>query len=99
MDITRSSARNTNITQTNRQPPKLLLIFNENMRSVVNVRRHLLLSTIDIVYDIITITETWLKISHMNNEFISNSYIVFRKDRSESSIEAGRGGGVLIAVR
>lgn len=69
------------------------------MRSVVNVRKHLMLSTIDKAYDIITITETWLKEWHKNNEFISDSYNVFRKDRVESSIEAERGGGVLIAVR
>lgn len=35
----------------------------------------------------------------MNNEFISDFYNVFRKDREESLIDADRGGGVLIAVR
>lgn len=69
------------------------------MRSVLNVRKNLLLSTNDMVYDIITITETWLNNFHMNNEFMSDNYNIFRKDRSESSIEEHRGGGVLIAIK
>lgn len=71
------------------------------MRSVVKekIKNELIRSTSLTDYDIITFTETWLKPSHHNNEFISDKYRIFRKDRSESNIEAERGGGVLIAVK
>lgn len=74
-------------------------IFHENMRSVVNVKHELIRSTSTTEYDIITITETWLRKDHHNNEFISDKYTVFREDRSEANIKANRGRGVLIAVR
>jgi Endonuclease-reverse transcriptase len=44
--------------------------------------------------DIAGINETWLKKGMHDHEFISNSYMVFRKDR-----EKGRAGGVLLAIR
>lgn len=71
----------------------------ENMRSVMSVKNELLRSSEATDYDIITITETWLKSGHYNSEFISDKYRVFRKDRCESNITSSRGGGVLIAVR
>jgi endonuclease/exonuclease/phosphatase family metal-dependent hydrolase len=43
--------------------------------------------------DIIGINETWLKDGMLDHEFVSTSYMVFRKDRRE-----GRGGGVLLAI-
>lgn len=68
------------------------------MRSVMNIKNQLIrLSSIP-DYDILTFTETWLTSNHHNNEFLSNNYKVFRKDRFDSNIEAERGGGVLIAV-
>lgn len=69
------------------------------MRSVINVRKHLLLSTDESDYDVVTITETWLHNGHYNNEFISKKYNIFRKDRINSTVEESRGGGVLIAVK
>lgn len=65
----------------------------------MNKRKTLLLSTNDEYYDVITITETWLKNHHKDNEFMSDKYIVYRTDRTESSIEKEKGGGVLIAIK
>lgn len=73
------------------QLSKVLSIFYENMRSVVKKKKHLFLSTTDAFYDIIVICETWLKNSHKNNEFISESYNIFRKDRMDSSVSEDSG--------
>lgn len=78
---------------------RFLSIYNENMRSVVNVRKHLLLSSDETDYDVVTITETWLHNGHNNNEFFSEKYNIFRKDRIDSMVGESRGGGVLIAVK
>lgn len=50
-------------------------------------------------YNVIALTETWLNGSINNNEFISDRYSVYRKDREQSSVKEKRGGGVLIAIR
>lgn len=50
-------------------------------------------------FDIIAITETWLKPSVQNNEFFDSSYLVYRCDRSEFNSLKCRGGGVLVAVK
>lgn len=68
------------------------------MRSIMSVKDELLRSTTLTDYDVITITETWLNEGHNNNEYISNKYQVFRKDRHQTNINAKRGGGILIAV-
>lgn len=47
----------------------------------------------------IALTETWLNSSIKNNEFISDRYIVYRKDREHSNVEEKKGGGVLLAIR
>lgn len=65
----------------------------------MNIKNHLISSTTIADYDVIAVTESWLNSCHHNNEFISDKYKVFRKDRDQSSIDADRGGGVLIAVR
>lgn len=44
-------------------------------------------------------TETWLDHSIKNTEFLSDQYTIFRKDRSDSSINNRLGGGVLLAIR
>lgn len=49
-------------------------------------------------YDIVVLTETWLRPDVVNAELASN-YSIFRCDRNERSSVLQRGGGVLIAVR
>ncbi|XP_055621898.1 uncharacterized protein LOC129765522 [Toxorhynchites rutilus septentrionalis] len=49
-------------------------------------------------YDIVVLTETWLRPDIANTELASD-YTIFRCDRSERSSSLRRGGGVLIAVR
>ncbi|KAL0829565.1 hypothetical protein ABMA28_003076 [Loxostege sticticalis] len=50
-------------------------------------------------YDIIILTETWLKDNISNSELFDGRYIVYRRDRSVSRFQRkSDGGGVLIAV-
>ena len=45
-------------------------------------------------YDIICVTETWLKDFFLDSEILDTGYTIFRRDRAERE-----GGGVLIAVK
>ena len=45
-------------------------------------------------YDIIYVTETWLKDFFLDSEILDTGYTIFRRDRAERE-----GGGVLIAVK
>ena len=45
-------------------------------------------------YDIICVTETWLKDFFLDSEILDTGYSIFRRDRAERE-----GGGVLIAVK
>ena len=49
-------------------------------------------------YDILIITETWLKSEVEDAELGLDSFHVFRKDRTLNK-DISRGGGVLVAVR
>ncbi|KAJ3655426.1 hypothetical protein Zmor_014558 [Zophobas morio] len=51
-------------------------------------------------YDILILTETWLKNDVSNNElFEPNIFNVYRKDRDLAATDTSRGGGVLIAAK
>ena len=45
-------------------------------------------------YEIICVTEAWLKDFFLDSEILDTGYTIFRRDRAE-----GEGGGVLIAVK
>lgn len=75
-----------------------LSLYYENVRSIVNKRKDILLSTSECIYDAIMLTETWLHNGHYDGEFFCDKYRIFRKDRISSNIKNVRGGGVLIAV-
>lgn len=78
-----------------------LSIFYENMDGIIKLDKmtDLSITTTTSDYDIIAVTETWLDPTIYNQEFISNKYTVFRKDRLQSNIDASKGGGVFIAVK
>lgn len=58
-----------------------------------------LLSSSSTDYDVVSLTETWLKPSVFSSELFSDNYIVYRNDRSILNSTKGHGGGVLIAVK
>ena len=45
-------------------------------------------------YDIICVTETWLKEFFLDSEILDTGYTIFRRDRAERE-----GGGVFIAIK
>lgn len=52
-------------------------------------------------YDVILLTETWLKSTVLSSELFDERYIVYRKNRDDANNKSRRkkdGGGVLIAV-
>lgn len=61
-------------------------------------KEHILLSTTASDYDVTVLSETWLNKDKFTAEFFDPRFSVYRKDRSDSSIEAVTGGGVLIAI-
>ena len=50
-------------------------------------------------YDILILSETWLKSHFSDCELQLRNYDIFRFDRSEGTSDGSRGGGVLIAIR
>lgn len=53
----------------------------------------------DECYDLYAFTESWLCENTVNNQLFSESYSVYRQDRSPLNSCKTRGGGVLLAVR
>ena len=49
-------------------------------------------------YDIIILTETWLRDDVADTELVLDNYSVYRRDRDDNS-KSNRGGGVLIVVK
>lgn len=49
-------------------------------------------------YDIIVITETWLKDNINDRELFDKRYVVHRRDRDSTASKKDDGGGVLVAV-
>lgn len=76
---------------------QILLYFN-NVRGMTGKRDSIHLSSISCDYDIIVLFETWLKKNKFSAEFFDPRFIVYRKDRCDSNIDASKGGGVLIAI-
>ncbi|CAH1977267.1 unnamed protein product [Acanthoscelides obtectus] len=50
-------------------------------------------------YEVICLTETWLKSGVFNNELFTDSYNLYRRDQETTSSNKKDGGGVLIAVK
>ncbi|XP_055615629.1 uncharacterized protein LOC129761849 [Toxorhynchites rutilus septentrionalis] len=85
---------NTNTTSTNR----FLSVYYQNVRGLRTKTNELRLMLSSCDYDILVLTETWLRPDIVDSE-LSSDYHIFRCDRSDSTSELSRGGGVLIAVK
>lgn len=71
----------------------------QNVRGLNSKTKQFYLSCLSCDYDLISLTETWLKKSVFDCELFSSNYVVYRSDRSELNSLKGHGGGVLIAVK
>lgn len=74
-------------------------IFYQNCRGLNSKINEFSLSLLASDYDILALTETWLKPGVDSCELFGNYYIVFRCDRSSLNSSKQHGGGVLVAVK
>lgn len=68
-------------------------IYYQNVRSLCGKHKRFFCTSSSFDYDIIILTETWLKKDFNNAEYFDDTFNVHRKDRVHK-----RGGGVLIAL-
>lgn len=74
-------------------------IYYQNSRGLNTKIVDFSLSLLASDYDVITLTETWLRSNVDSCELFGNAYCVYRCDRSPLNSNFNRGGGVLIAVK
>ena len=84
--ITTSLQNDINMTQVS--------IYYQNSRDLCSKFKEFFCTSTSYDYDVIILTETWLKNDRLNAEYFDDSYAVYRKDRTFK-----RGGGVLIALK
>lgn len=102
IDHSTSSTKQTTLSHINNSthlPHQPFSIYYQNTRGLNTKISDFSLSVLSSDYDVIALTETWLKQSVDNTELFGNSYFVYRCDRSSLNSNFKRGGGVLIAVK
>lgn len=100
------SLKNANLCPQQPHPTRLcimnekpLSVFYQNVRGLRTKSSEFYIASSSCNYDVIALSETWLNESHLDSEFFSNDFVVFRCDRNYSSMDMTRGGGVLLAIR
>lgn len=77
---------------------RFLSVYYQNVRGLRTKTSDLKLGLSSCDYDVVVLTETWLRPDIIDAELTSD-YSLFRCDRSESTSNLSRGGGVLVAVK
>lgn len=75
-----------------------LNIYYQNSRGLRTKTKEFYENVVCKSYDIIVITESWLKNNIFDRELFDDRYIVYRRDRDSKTSKKADGGGVLIAV-
>lgn len=75
-----------------------LNVYYQNCRGLRTKTSDFYLSSLSCEYDLICVTESWLKPHIDSSELICDNYNVFRRDRCQSNSSKKDGGGVLLAV-
>lgn len=75
-----------------------LRIYYQNVRGIRSKTNDLLQAIKANDYNVIILTESWLKEGIFNREFIDDRYEVLRRDRSRSTSSKSDGGGVVVAI-
>lgn len=73
--------------------------FYQNVRGLNTKLTEVYNNTLESEYDLVAITETWLKDSVSDSEIINNNYVLFRSDRKFNLCNKTKGGGVMLAVK
>lgn len=82
----------------NTAPKHSLTLYYQNTRGLNSKISDCYLNIMCSNYDVIILTETWLKPSVGDTEIFGNNYAVYRCDRNALNSSKPHGGGVLIAV-
>lgn len=75
-----------------------LKLYYQNIRGV-NTKTHIRSNFSAADFEIITLTETWLKCDFSSSEIFDDSFEVYRSDRDLSQTGKKSGGGCLIAIK
>ena len=76
----------------------LIRIYYQNVRGLRTKIDEFFIAVSDCEYDVIILTETWLKDDINSVQLFNQSYCVYRKDRIPEVTGRTREGGVVIAV-
>ena len=78
---------------------KELTLYYQNCNGIKSKLIDLRLNVLNCTYDVIILTETWLRSDIGDPEIISENYTIFRRDRNLHLTNKSGGGGVLVAVK
>lgn len=95
---TKNTKKNNNITEILWEYYSLH-IYLQNVRSLRKKNHIIKPKTIDSIYDIIALTETFLNEGNLDQEYFFENFSVFRCDRSIENSMKKSGGGTLIAIK
>ncbi|KAK9730293.1 Endonuclease-reverse transcriptase [Popillia japonica] len=76
-----------------------MFVYYQNVRGLRTKTQQLYTQTLDLHYDIVCLTETYLNSSVLNGELFNANYTVYRRDRESCASLKSDGGGVLLAIR
>lgn len=76
----------------------MLALYYQNSRGLNSKIQSFLLNVSSSNFDVIILTETWLKASVNDSELFGGEFLVHRCDRSSVNSGRSHGGGVLVAV-
>lgn len=82
----------------NNNSKRSISIYYQNVRGLRTKSTDFYLATVASNFDIIALTETWFTPALLSTEYFHSDYVVHRCDRSPSTSQFGRGGGVVVAV-
>ena len=77
----------------------ILYMYYQNVRGLRTKINDFFIACLSSDYDVIVLTETWLKPSIYDSELFNSSFMVYRCDRSHHNCVFNNGGGVLVAVK
>lgn len=77
----------------------VLSVYYQNVRGLKTKTYEFRSKVLTCFFDVILLCETWLRADVFSTELFDDRYVVYRKDRDNSALNKGDGGGCLIAVR
>lgn len=89
------------LNNSNKSKREIIRLAYQNCRGIGTKEKKIHSAALSCDYEIIVMTETWLKEKHKTSAFFTDKFNVFRRDRSELRVngtEIKNGGGLIVAV-